>query len=176
MFTILELADKARVSKEKARYWLKLLDLIPTKREGKLYYCAGSDNLLIAMKQLVSAGMPPVAAASEAKHLSPKPITPAPICNQDNNQAELADLKKAVLLLAETVEKQSRQIEQQSTMIERQARQLDTLTAKLLPAPAAEPVKVWQPAEKKAPKVSWFKRAWLELFDPSALRASTKEI
>jgi hypothetical protein len=176
MFTILELSEKARVSKEKARYWLKLLDLQPVKKEGKLYYCAGSDDLLTAMKQLVVAGLPPVAAAGEAKHVCPKPVTaaldtPAPICNQDSGK--LADLEKAILLMAATIERQGKMIEQQTSVINAQSSKIETLAAKLLPPPLAEvkPVNVWQPIAKKPQQVSWIKRAWLELVNPVQLRA-----
>jgi len=175
MFTILELAEHARVSKEKARYWLKLLELTPTKQEGKLYYSAGSDELLAAMKNLVDSGMPPVAAATEAKLISPTPAAsaelPAPICNQDSQK--IADLEKAVLLMAQTIEKQSKMIEQQTAALAAQSVKIEALSAKLLPPPPAEvkPVNVWQPAARKPPQVSWFMRAWLELINPEKLRA-----
>jgi len=177
MFTILELADKARVSKEKARYWLKLLELTPTKKEGKLYYSAGSGELLATMKNLVDSGMPPVAAATEAKLIQPTPVAasselPAPICNQDNQK--IADLEKAVLFMAQTIEKQGKIIEQQTAALAAQSAKIETLAARLLPPPPAEvkSVKVWQPAAKKPPQVSWLMRAWLELVNPVQLRAT----
>lgn len=172
MITIREAAALADVSKDKCRYWLKLLDLEMVKQDGKLLLPGNAVNLLQAMKKIVDSGVSPVAAAVEVKSIHALPVVQE--VNQDNNTADkIADLQKAVLLLASTVEKQNQILGEQSQLLSEQSKQLAALSTKLLPPPVeVKPVKVWQPIEKPAPKVSWLKRAWLELINPTALRAT----
>ncbi len=169
MLTILEAATVAGVTKDKCRYWLKLLDLDLVKKEGKLYLSESAADLLKVMKNSVDSGLSPVAAAVEVKQLHAMPVkSDAPICNQDNDNLvvdKIADLEKAVLLMAAQLEKQNK-------VIALQASQLEKLSRNLLPATITKPVKAWQPAATKAPQVSWLKRAWLELINPTALRAT----
>lgn len=174
MVTILEAATLAGVSKDKARYWLKLLDLEAVKQDGKLLLPDHAADLIQAMKKAVDSGLAPVAAAVEVKNVHALPaLNDSPICNQDNAADKIADLEKAVLLMASTLEKQGKLLEQQAAVIAIQSAKLDTLTARLLPPPQpARPINVWQPVEKKAPQVSWLKRAWLELINPVQLRAT----
>lgn len=172
---ITEAANIAELSRDKCRYWAQLLDL-PIEKDGRVSYLpAGSEKLLAAMKKAVDSGLAPAVAAAEVKNVHALPVldTPAPICNQDNAADKIADLEKAVLLMASTLEKQGKLLEQQAAIIAMQSAKLDNLTAIMLPAPQpARPVNVWQPVEKKAPQVSWIRRAWLELVNPVQLRAT----
>jgi len=174
MVTILEAATLASVSKDKARYWLKLLDLETTKQDGKLLLPDHAADLIQAMKKAVDSGLAPVAAAVEIKNVHALPVVnDSPIRNQDNAADKIADLEKAVLLMASTLEKQGKLLEQQAAVIAMQSAKLDTLTARMIPAPQpARPVNVWQPVEKKNTNFSWIRRAWLELIDPVKLRAT----
>lgn len=168
MITIREAAALADVSKDKCRYWLKLLDLEMVKQDGKLFLPTHAADLLQAMKKAVDSGMSPVAAAVEVKNIHVLPVVEVSQDKQNNDivLAKIADLEKSIMFLAQTVEKQNK-------VITDQAHQLAILTARLLPPPVeVKPVKVWQPIEKPAPKVSWLKRAWLELINPTALRAT----
>jgi hypothetical protein len=169
MVTILEAATMAGLSKDKCRYWLKLLDLDATKQDGKLFLPAHAADLLQAMRKAVDSGMSPVAAAVEVKNIHVLPVIQE--VNQDKQSndivlVKIADLEKSIMFLAQTVQ-------QQSKIITDQANQLAILSTRLFPPPVeVKPVKVWQPIEKPAPKVSWLKRAWLELINPTALRAT----
>lgn len=169
MVTILEAATMAGLSKDKCRYWLKLLDLDATKQDGKLFLPAHAADLLQAMKKAVDSGMAPVAAAVEVKSIHALPVIQEVNQDKQNNDivlGKIADLEKSIMFLAQTVQ-------QQSKIITDQANQLAILSTRLLPPPVeVKPVKVWQPIEKPAPKVSWLKRAWLELTNPQALRAT----
>lgn len=168
MVTILEAATMAGLSKDKCRYWLKLLDLDATKQDGKLFLPAHAADLLLAMKKSVDSGMSPVAAAVEVKNIHVLPVVEVNQDKQNNDivLGKIADLEKSIMFLAQTVQ-------QQSKIITDQANQLAILSTRLLPPPVeVKPVKVWQPIEKPAPKVSWLKRAWLELINPTALRAT----
>jgi hypothetical protein len=170
MVTILEAATMAGLSKDKCRYWLKLLDLDATKQDGKLFLPAHAADLLQAMRKAVDSGMAPVAAAVEVKSIHALPVIQEVNQDKQNNDdivlVKIADLEKSIMFLAQTVQ-------QQSKIITDQANQLAILSTRLLPPPVeVKPVQVWQPAEKRAPKVSWLKRAWLELINPTALRAT----
>lgn len=171
MVTILEAASKARITKQKVRYWLELLDIEMTKTEGKFYLPAGAVDLLISMQKAVTSGASPAVAAVEIKATQALPVSsPEETYSQSNQNdksaARITELEKAVLLLASTVERQNQLLSEQS-------KQIATLSARLLPLPVNKPlpVKVWQPPEKKAPPVSLLKRFWLELFNPVMLRA-----
>lgn len=170
MLTILEAATLAGVSKDKCRYWLKLLDLEMIKQNGKLLLPGNAVDILQAMKKAVDSGLAPVAAAQDVKNIHALPTVQefhqdAPGKN-DIVLEKLEALERSVLFLAQTVEKQNQVIADQS-------KQINTLSIRLLPPPReSAPVQVWQPTEKKAPQVSWLKRAWLELTNPVRLRAS----
>lgn len=165
MVTILEASTLAGVTKDKCRYWLKLLDLETTKKEGKILLPGNVVDILIAMKKAVDSGMAPVAAAVEVKniHVLPTVHQDAP-GKIDIVLEKIADLEKSIMFLAQTIEKQNKTIADQG-------KQITLLAAKMLPAPKAEPVNVWQPATRKPPQLSWLKRAWLELINPTALRS-----
>ncbi len=167
MITIREAATLAGVTKDKCRYWLKLLDLEMVKQDGKLFLSDHAADLLKAMKSAVDSGLAPVAAVQEVKNIHALPVkSDAPICNQDNQVADkIAALEKAVLLMAGQLEKQNKVITLQAT-------QLEKLSRKLLTTPITKQVKAWQPAATKAPQVSWLKRAWLELINPVSLRTT----
>lgn len=172
MVTILEAASKARITKQKVRYWLELLDIEMTKTEGKFYLPAGAVDLLISMQKAVTSGASPAVAAIEIKATQALPISsPEAISCQDNqndkSSARISELEKAVLLLASTVERQNQLLSEQS-------KQIAALSTRLLPSPSNTPltVNVWQPPEKKVPQVNLLKRIWLELFNPTMLRAT----
>ena len=166
---ITEAAKLAGISREQARYWSRLLDLEMIKDGRVSYIPPGSENILIAMKKAVDSGLSPAAAAVEVKNIYPLPVVHE--VHQDNQQnidivlAKMADLEKSIMFLAQTVERQNH-------VIADQAKQINVLSTRLLPPPQLKPLHVWQPAAKKPPKVSWLKRAWLELFDPVQLRAA----
>jgi len=169
MLTILEAATLAGVSKDKCRYWLKLLDLEMVKQDGKLFLPDHAADLLKVMKNSVDSGLSPVAAAQDVKNIHPLPTIQevhqdAP-CKNDIVLDKLEALEKSVLFLAQTVERQNQ-------VIADQAKQITLLATRLLPPPESKPVNVWQPAARKPPQVSWLKRAWLELINPTALRAT----
>ncbi len=167
MVTILEAATAAGVSKDKARYWVKLLELETIKKDGKLFLPDNASDLLNAMKNAVEGGIAPVAAAVDVKNIHSCPSIPG--LNQENRAddsvlGKITELQNAIILLAGTVEKQNK-------LLEVQARQINVLTARL-PVPKLPcPENVWQPKPRHAPKVSFWRKLWLELIDPVALRS-----
>ncbi|MDD3376533.1 MAG: hypothetical protein PHF08_03655 [Candidatus Riflebacteria bacterium] len=183
-----EAANLTGINRDKARYWSTLLDLEIAKEGRVSYLPGGAEKLLLAMAQSVSGGLSPSVAAQEVKALHALPVeSPAPICNQDNHTADkIADLEKAVLLLAEQNKilgdqhkmlfDQNKQLFDQNkamlSMIQAQGNKMDFIAARLLPAPASKPVNVWQPTTRQTQSVSFFKRLWLELIAPEQLRAT----
>ena len=167
MITIREAATIAGLSsKDKCRYWIQLLNLETVKQDGKLFLPANASDLLQAMKKAVDSGMAPVAAAVEVKNIHILPTVQEVNQDNQNNAADkIADLQKAVLLLASTVEKQNQDLNEQSQLLSEQSKQLAALSTRLLPLPVA-------PIKKTVVKVPLLKRLWLELFDPIQLRAT----
>jgi len=168
MLSILEAAKSANLSKDKARYWLKLLDIEPIKKDRILLFPDDSSAMLEAMKNAVDSGLAPVAAAQDVKNIHALPTIQE--FHQDapgkNNIVldKIESLERSVLFLAQTVERQNQ-------VIADQAKQITILATRLLPPPQSKPVKTWQPEKKEAPQLSWLKRAWLELINPEQLRA-----
>lgn len=170
-----EAATLSGLTRDKARYWSGVLELPITKQGRVSYLPAGADRLLSAMRIAVDGGMSPAAAAVEVKSVHSLPVEKSsPICAAESDtSARLADLEKAVMLLVEQNKYLADGNKFLTDLVQAQAVKIDTLSAKLLPPPVAvEPVNVWQPSAKKPPQVSWFKRAWLELFNPVMLRAT----
>ena len=174
--SITDAATFAGIPREKARYWSTLLDLAIEKDGRVSYLQPGAENLLLAMAHAVAGGLSPSVAAVDCKavHALPK----VQEVDRDNAVSQIVDLQNAIMLLAATVEKQSKVIEQQAKAIEqqtviicRQTSRMDLIAAKLLPMPE-KPVKVWQPQSRQAPQVSTLKKLWLELFNPAMLRAT----
>jgi uncharacterized coiled-coil protein SlyX len=166
MITIREAAAQAGVSKDKCRYWLKLLDLEMVKQDRKLFLPDNAADLLQAMKKAVDSGLAPVAAAQDVKNIHPLPTLKEVHQDKPKNDITLdkfADLEKSIMFLAQTIEKQNNQISQQS-------RQIEMLSARLLPVkmPTVEP----QPRQANQDNLTWYKRLWLELFAPEQLRAT----
>lgn len=180
MVTILEAAAKSCLTKQRVRYWLDLLEIEITKKEGKFYLPAGAVDLLIAMQKAISGGLSPALAAVEVKAIHALPVEAAPICNQDDHTADkIADLEKAVLLLAEQnkiLADQNKMLFDQNkvilSMVQAQGNKMDFIAAKLLPSPASNPVKVWEPTTRQTQPLPFFKRLWLELIAPEQLRAT----
>lgn len=171
--SITEASEKAGISLTQCRYWSKLLEIEITK-EGRISYIpAGSENMLSAMKQTVESGISPSVAAVEVKatYAPPPPVEQKTIINNDIT-IRLEQLERSVLLLAESNRKLSEENKSLAALIQAQNKKLENLSEKLLPAPQSKPLHVWQPTEKKAPQVSWLKRAWLELINPVKLRAT----
>ena len=170
VLTIREAANSARVSKEKARYWLKLMQIDLVKQDGKLYLADNAADLLQEMKKAIESGLTPAAAAVDVKNTYPLPGVPADNSNQVNdNQVlqKIADLEASILFLAETVKGQNRVIESQSAKIAALVATLPAPECKSIPR-----VKVWQPEPRQAPQVSFLRRLWLQLFSPERLRAA----
>lgn len=167
MITIREAATIAGLSsKDKCRYWIQLLNLEMVKQDGKLFLPANAADLLQAMKKIVESGVSPVAAAVEVKNIHVLPTVQEVNQDNQNNAADkIADLQKAVLLLASTVEKQNQALNEQSQLLSEQSKQLAALSTSLLPPPVA-------PTKKAAVNIPLWRRLWLELFDPIQLRAT----
>lgn len=178
MVTVLEAATRARITKQKVRYWLELLEIEPSKKEGKLYIHAAAVDLLVSMKKAISSGIAPAVAAVEIKNIHALPVeSPAPICAQDDEKsaARITELEKAILLLAESnqgIIKQNQDlivhVKTLAAIINKQSIKLNRISARL---PEPPKVEACQP-KKAVAKVPLLKRLWLELFDPIQLRAT----
>lgn len=180
MLSILEAAKSADLSKDRARYWLKLLDIEPIKKDRILLFPNDSSSMLEAMKKAVSAGLPPVAAAAEIRATFAAPaIVPEQPGQNNAIMNRLHDLESAVLLLVESNQRLSadnKQLSERNSLlldlVQRQSRKLDKIAARLPAPPEPAPIQKIQKIQKTEAKLPLFKRIWLELFNPQALRAT----
>lgn len=167
------MSEKLGISATQCRYWSKLLNIKISKKGRIAYIQADSGNLLDAMKKSVESGVSPSVAAVEVKStFADLPMVEAN-APQDNR---INELEKAVMLLVESNKRLSTDnkmiinaLNAQNSIIVKQSMEITKLTSHLLPKP--EPVKLSQKTNKSVKKVSVFKKLWLELFNPEALRA-----
>lgn len=182
--SITEAANFAKVTREKARYWSKLLELKITKLGRVSYIPAGSEQLIMAMNKSISNGLSPSVAAKEVLSIHALPTTNKP-SNIDSNEFKnrINSLEQAVMLLVEqnkmlvkTTETQNKKIEAQNefivTSLQIQKQQLKTIQIKLDPPITTKKIEVWQPPKPKQLQLSAFKRLWYEVISPEKLRAN----
>lgn len=174
---LIDLAKKLSITPTQCRYWSKLCG-IEIEKSGRISYLPESaERLLNAMSTAINGGLSPSVAANEVMANHAPVESPAPICENDNEKsaARIAELEKAILLLAESnqaiMQQNNDLITQVKTLagiINKQSTRLDTISARL---PAPPPVEPAQPRQSVA-KVPLLRRLWLELFNPESLRAT----
>lgn len=161
MITILEASEKANISKDKCRYWLKLLKQDAVKKSGKLYLPDNVVELLENMKKAIETGLQPVTAANEIKTTFVQDmVTEEKISTADNTQLfeKISELEKSVLLMAK--------------MLEQQSKQINKMSIQLNPPTTHKQIEVWKPATPNRPKYSTIQRIWYEVTNPIKLRAN----
>ena len=151
-----EITEKASVPQLK--YWCKLLDISPKVISRAGHVSPKDAEKLRKMADLINAGIRPRDAANTlADELMIKSSEPR---NEDTAalHSRIESLEKAVMLLVQTVNNQSKKLE--------------AIQLRLEP-PTVDPVsvRVWEPAPKKAPQYSFLQKVCYELMDPVRLRA-----
>lgn len=170
--SISEAARIVGIDPDKARYWLKLLEVETTKAGKSRCVAPESVTLLATMNGLVSQGTSPSDAARIAKE-TPVELKPVVAEKAENNavQRELEELKKAMLFMGEAFKSE---IQGLKTEIRNLAEENQKLRVQLLPPPQEPPKKIipWHPEMPKDPLegMSWFQRAFVQVFEPQKLR------
>jgi len=169
--SISEAARVVGLDPDKARYWLKLLEVETTKAGKSRCVAPEAVTLLAAMNNLVSQGTSPSDAARIAREtpIETKPIVPEKA--ENTVQTQLDEMKKAFLFMGETVKNE---IQGLRSEIRNLTEENKNLRVQLLPAPQ-EPAKAvvpWKPEPPKDPLegMSWFQRAFVEVFEPQKMR------
>jgi len=180
---ITEAAIFAEVTREKARYWARLLKLEITKQGRISYIPDGSEKILLAMAKAISSGLSPSLAAKEVLTIHALPVVKETKQNNSNElTSRINSLEQAVMLLVEqnkalatTTEIQGKKIEDQNRFIistlQAQNNHLKAIQLKLDP-PQPTKIETWQPTEPKRPKFSTIQRIWYEITAPEKLRAN----
>lgn len=102
-FTALpECSRKAQTTPDRARYWLKLLEVETIKSGNVRYVPSTAVDLLGNMARMVSSGMPPSEAAKKAKEETPGPVDTVQV-SPSNQDTRLESIEKAVLLMASEI-------------------------------------------------------------------------
>jgi len=181
---ITEAANFAEITREKARYWTRLLKLEVTKQGRISYIPEGSEKILLAMAKAVSGGLSPSLAAKEVLTVHALPVVKE-VKQIDSSEFthRINSLEQAVMLLVEqnkalatTTEAQGKRIEEQNkfivTSLQAQNNHLKTIQLRLNPPQATKQIEVWKPTETKRPKYSTIQRIWYEVTNPERLRAN----
>lgn len=164
--SLVNAANQAAVTRDKAKYWLELLGYCLIKEKQKSFVLLGAVVLLKAMRLAIESGLTPSAAEhvklSYSEKQEPKEPTKALEVPNDaiNKMAtRIEALEKAVLML----------VEENRTLNQR----VSGIQAFLMPsAKPAMPMIPWQPEKPKDPLegLAWYQRAWVQVFEPWKMR------
>ena len=169
--SISEAARVVGIDPDKARYWLKLLEVETTKAGKSRCVAPVAVTLLAAMSNLVSQGTSPSDAARIAREapIETQPIIPEKVGN--SVQVQLDEMKKAFLFMGETFKNELQCLRNE---IRNLTEENKNLRVQLLPAPqeAPKPIAPWKPEAPKDPLegMSWLQRALVEVFEPQKMR------
>lgn len=170
--SISEAARIVGIDPDKARYWLKLLDVETTKAGKSRCVAPDAITLLALMNSLVVQGTSPGDAARIAKE-TPVDLKPVVAEKTENNvvQTQLEELKKAFLLMGEAFKTE---IQGLKAEVRNLAEENKSLRVQLLPPPQEPAKKIipWQPDTPKDPLegMSWIQRTYVQVFEPQKLR------
>jgi DNA-binding transcriptional MerR regulator len=159
-----DVARAAGATVDQLRYWLRLLGIEPVK-EGKTRMVTPDDaEKLSNMARMVSGGVSPKEAAARIA-AAPVPSN-ASLALEPTINTELAEMKKAMIEMAATFQRETAAMRAELTAIREK---LETPPAPLV-IEAPKPVKVWEPVRVQPPAMPWYERAWCILFSPEAFR------
>ncbi len=170
--SISEAARVVGIDPDKARYWLKLLEVETTKAGKSRCVAPDAVTLLAAMNNLITQGTSPSDAARIAKE---SPIETKPIIAEKTEsnlvQLQIEELKKAFLIMGEAFKTE---IHGLKTEIRNLAEENKNLRIQLLPPPQETPKKIipWQPEKPNDPLegMTWLQRAYVQVFEPQKMR------
>jgi len=170
--SISEAARIVGIDPDKARYWLKLLEVETTKAGKSRCVAPDAVTLLALMNSQILQGTSPSDAARITKE-TPIELKPVVAEKTENNtiQLQLEELKNAFLFMGEIfkTEIQGLKIE-----IRNLAEENKNLRIQLLPPPQEPPEKIipWQPETPKDPLngMTWIERTFVQVFEPQKMR------
>lgn len=130
-------------------------------------------GLLEAMRKAVAAGTSPAVAAQEVKAILPLPIVQSPPARQDDTRFD--SLEGAVLVMASQVGKlveENRRLSGEVAALRGEIAQARPALAPPIPVELPRKAILWspEPARDPADGLPWYRRAWLEIFEPERLR------
>ena len=170
--SVTEAATLIGISRDKIRYWTKLLELEIIK-EGRISYISqGAEKLLLVMATSVSSGLAPSVAAKEVLNMHSLPEVQQPETQTINHNLvtdRIQSLEKAVMLLVEQNKILSATNAEQSKLLNKR---LDRIEFKITPPTTNKQIEVWKPTEAKRPQFSTIQRIWYEVTNPEKLRAN----
>lgn len=170
--SISEAARVVGIDPDKARYWLKLLEVETTKAGKSRCVAPDAVTLLASMNSMVIQGTSPGDAARIAKE-TPLDIRPVVAEKAENDviQTQVEELKRAFLMMGEVFKTE---IQGLKAEIRNLAEENKNLRVQLLPPPQEPPKKIipWHPETPKDPLegMTWLQRAYVQVFEPQKLR------
>lgn len=156
--SLIEAATKAAVTRDKARYWVRLLGIEVEKENGNLVIPLGTENLLDAMARAVRNGASPSIAALEVKTTFATAPTKQEIHQADYSQ-RLEGIEKVLFALVEEIK---------SLKTENRALRVQLSP----PEKPVIPVIPWHPENQKDPLegMTWYQRAYVQVMEPWRMR------
>ncbi|MDP1624278.1 MAG: hypothetical protein Q8L64_00760 [bacterium] len=156
--SLIEAAAKAGVTRDKARYWVRLLGIEVEKKEGSLTVPSGTENLLEVMARAVKNGASPSIAALEVKNtFVPLPVKQEP--PQVDYSQRFEGIEKVLFALVEEIK---------TLKCENRALRIQLIP----PEKPAMPVIPWKPEPPADPLegLGFFERIWVQIVEPQKLR------
>lgn len=171
-FTALpECSRKVQTTPDRARYWLKLLD-VETVKNGNIRYVPNSAiDLLNNMTRFISNGMTPAEAAKKTRDEKPAEtatIIPAGFSNPLFE--ELKEIRVAMLAMAQEVKFTREENRSMAATIDNLQKQITNLL--MPPVKAVGQIKTWRPEQPKDPLegMSVFQKILVRFFRPEQMR------
>ena len=156
--SLVEAAARSAVTRDKARYWVRLLGIEVEKENGNLVIPLGTENLLDAMARAVRNGASPSIAALEVKTTFATVPVKQEIPQTDYAQ-RLEGIEKVLFTLVEEIK---------NLKTENRALRLQLFP----PEKPAVSVIPWQPENRKDPLdgMAWYQRAYVQVMEPWRMR------
>lgn len=169
-----EVARILGVTVDQCRYWLTLLGIVISHQGRVRVIPEDVVETLGKVAELVKTGIAPKSACmavrsevTEAQILPVNlPVTSSPIGEMVNFRGQLEEIKKVMLLMAE----QSQKTQEEVKALRQEN---NALRAYLMPPPVTvKSITPWkyEPAKDPLEGMPWYRRAWVEYFEPWKMR------
>jgi len=158
-----EIVKKLKVSADKIRYWVSLLGA-KTIRKGRVSFLTLEIiSQVEMMARLVDEGISPKEASKKVLNTIIPEEAKITVSTKENKKFET--LEKAVLIMAD-------QIRGLSDQVKELRRENNILRIQLTPPVVKTNVIPWTPKKTNRKSYPWYKKIWLELISPEALRTN----
>jgi len=182
-----EAARKLSMHTDTLRYWVKILGIETIKQGRARYLMVEKLSVLTIMANLVADGLSAGEAATKAKAQAPIEVANIIVPKANQVPAEMDELKvrfksleQVILTMADAFKTEVSELRGEISKLtesnQKLQKQLEKppLLIEFLSPP--KPIKPWEPSAKiksSLDNMSWFKKVWIEFFEPWKMRQET---